>query len=41
MIDEEKPIDTIIVLKISLVFRPRINIRFKNMKADFFLKYRI
>lgn len=35
MMDEEKPVDTIIVLKLSLVFILGINTRFQNMKQSF------
>lgn len=35
MICEEKPIDTIITLKISLAVIPGTNSRLGNMKADF------
>lgn len=35
MIYEKKPFDTVIILKISLMFTPGINIRLKNKKPDF------
>ena len=35
MIYEQKPIDTIIALKISLLSIPGFNIRLKNMKAEY------